>query len=58
MLSMSEVSTKDCSAIAGVLPPLFFYLFFIQILQIIIKKIENMLKLKYILFVYGINMRI
>ena len=50
MISMSGDCTKDCNAIAGVLPPL--YLLFKYILTNNNNKFENMLKLKYILFVY------
>ena len=50
MISMSGDSTKDCSTIAGILPPL--YLIFKYVLSNNNNKFENMLKLKYILFVY------
>ena len=56
---MSGDSTKDCSAIAGILPPLFkFYIKYIYIYISNNNKFENMLKQKYILFVYLIISKI
>ena len=57
---MSGDSTKDCSAIAGILPPLYL-MFKFNIIYIYISnnnKFENMLKQKYILFVYLIISKI
>ena len=63
---MSGDSAKDCSAIAGILPPLYlmfkFYKIYIYIYIYIYQtnnnKFENMLKQKYILFVYLIISKI
>ena len=60
---MSGDSTKDCSAIAGILPPLYlmFKLYIYINIYIYISnnnKFENMLKQKYILFVYLIISKI
>ena len=55
MISMSGDNTKDCSAIAGVLP---LYLIFKYLLSNINNEFENMLKLEYILFVYLIISKI
>ena len=59
---MSGDRTKDCSAIAGILPPLYlmFKFYIYKIYQIIINnnKFENMLKQKYSLFVYLIISKI
>ena len=59
---MSGDSTKDCSAIAGILPPLYLmFKFYIKKIYIYISnnnKFENMLKQKYILFVYLIISKI
>ena len=55
---MSGDSTKDCSAIAGILPPLCVNFIYIKIYISNHKKFENMLKQKYILFVYLIISKI